>query len=105
MSYIHNILTVSTNDSEYAEDVAQRFRERGQTCYVDNRNIGIHKKMKEAELMKDCDFMIVISIISHEVDIINVRNIKKNRYVGDVYVKDFLHNLFCDKIKYKKNPR
>lgn len=101
MSYTHYLLTVSTNDNDYANEVADIFRERGQTCVVDERFVGINKKLDAAENSEDCDFIHIISIVSHENNLIHTRNNRNKKFVGDNYITDFLHNLSCNKLKYK----
>tara|TARA_Y100001970_G_C14040214_1_gene753318 strand:- start:563 stop:967 length:405 start_codon:yes stop_codon:yes gene_type:complete len=112
MSYSHIILTVEPSYNVKANNFADVIRERGQTCDVDERAIGIHKKLERAEEM-GYDFIHVMNYLEHEINYINVRFNKFNKYIGEKHIIDFLHELACGlyetkeykKIKKSKNER
>ena len=94
MSYTHVILTVEPSYNTKAYDFADVMKERGQTCDVDGQVLGINKKLERAEEM-GYDFIHVMNYLEHEINHINVRFNKYNKYIGGKHIVDFLHELAC----------
>ena len=112
MSFSHIILTVEPSYNVKANNFADVIRERGQTCDVDERAIGIHKKIERAEEI-GYDFIHIMNYLEHEINNINIRYNKYDRYIGRKHIIDFLHELVCGvyesnnftKIKNSNNER
>lgn len=94
MSYTHIIITVTQEYNEKANIFADVMKERGQICDVDENDEGIHIKLDRAVKL-NYDFIHVINYIEHEINHINVRYNKYNKYIGGKNIVDFMHELFC----------
>lgn len=101
MSYTHIILTVEPKYNKQAIYFADVMQERGQICDVDNRVIGIHKKLDRAEKL-NYDFIHVINYLEHEICHLNVRYNKYKKYIGSKHFIDFMHELQLGKYESSK---
>jgi len=97
MSFKHIILPVDKSLNDYAYEVCDIFRERGQYCVVDDDDVGINKKIDNCD-NQNFDYILIINRTSKEINYANVRETKSQKLLGNMHITDFLHNLFCDKL-------
>lgn len=97
MSFKHIILTIDYSLDNYASNMAEILRERGQSCDVDVRNVGIHNKLDDAENL-DYDFILVINQLMVEINSVVVRENKTKMNINQKQMKltDFMHHVWVN---------
>lgn len=97
MSFKHIIVSVDYYLDDIVNDMADRMRERGQTCDVDIRKVGIHHKFNDAE-KDDYDYILVVSRLQSEIDSFVVRENKTKMKINEKQMKlvDFMHHIWLN---------